>query len=301
MTEADLSPYLEQTAVSDPGRFGAVLDQFDPDIRTLPAQVSALMIHPGVAAVLGLPITAEQDLDRRHRTVARLLEHLMARDDGPVAQGRALEKRLGGICRDHAMLGVAVLRHHGIPARMRGGFSRYFTAGFWDDHWVAEVWHAGAWRLVDMQLGPQGLKMCSRSVEPWDVVRDAFVCSPESWLACRRGTVDADHIGVCQIGLTGHWFAATSVVRDAASLACIELLPWDYWSGIDTLANARERLPEFATETDAIADRLLGGGATFENARDVLETVPWIGIPEMVVSYHGSGDPGFEIVTLYAA
>ncbi len=301
MTDPDVAAYLEHTPVSDPGPHAALLDRIEPDIRALPARIAALMIHPAVAAMRSLPLTPEQNRDRQRRTVSSLLDNLMARDGGPLDRPRALPDKLGGVCRDHAMLGVAALRHHGVPARMRGGFSRYFEPDFWDDHWVVEVWREGAWRLVDTQLGPEAVASSRIGFDPWDVPRDAFVTSPEAWLAVRRGEVDTGRLGVGRIRLTGAWFAGASVVRDAAALAGVELLPWDYWAGADDLTNRRDRLAVYAGDLDAIAGRLAGDGATFANARAVLVDHEWIGVPRTVTSYHGIGEPGFEEVRLPAA
>ena len=298
VTGPDISVYIRHTAVSDPGGYASLLDRIEPDIRMLPQRIAALMIHPAIAAMRNLPLTPEQDRDRQRRTVASLLEHLLSRDSGPLDQPRALPDRLGGICRDHAMLGVAVLRHHGVPARMRGGFSRYFEPDFWDDHWVVEAWYEDTWRLVDTQLGPEAVAASHIGFDPSDVPRDAFVTSPEAWLAVRRGEVDTERLGVGHIRLTGAWFAGASVVRDAAAIASIELLPWDAWAGADDLANHHDRLAVYAEDLDAIAGRLAGDGATFENASAVLVDHGWIGVPHAVTSYHGIGVPAFDEVLL---
>ncbi|MBN33380.1 MAG: hypothetical protein CMM46_01130 [Rhodospirillaceae bacterium] len=137
--------------------------------------------------------------------------------------------------------------------------------------------------------------------DPWNVRRDAFVTAPDAWDAYRRGDVDGDGMGFRHIGLVGAWFAAGSLVRDVASLARIELLPCDYWNGIDNLTNNRDRLPEFNEDLDSIAARLAGDGATFTNACRVLEGYDWIGISDSVVSYHALNDMGLDHVTLPAA
>tara|TARA_B100000676_G_scaffold211184_1_gene207452 strand:+ start:7558 stop:7860 length:303 start_codon:yes stop_codon:yes gene_type:complete len=80
VTLSDPDLYISHTPVSDPGTRASVLDQFEPDIRTLPEQVSALMIHPAVAAMRGQAITPEQNHDRQRRSVADLLDHLLRRD-----------------------------------------------------------------------------------------------------------------------------------------------------------------------------------------------------------------------------
>ena len=94
------------------------------------------------------------------------------------------------------MLGIAILRHHGVPARLCSGFARYFFDGKPEDHWIAEVWRDKGWRLVDLELGDEALEAFNVPFDPQDVPRDAFITSPEAWLGTRRG----------------------------------ELLPWEYWN-----------------------------------------------------------------------
>jgi hypothetical protein len=47
-----------------------------------------------------------------------------------------------------------MLREAGIPARARAGFAGYFTDGFFDDHWVVEVWDA--WGLIPIHYDRLG-------------------------------------------------------------------------------------------------------------------------------------------------
>ena len=124
---------------------------------------------------------------------------------------------------------------------------------------------------------------------------------PKPGSRVRRGAVDTERLGVGHIRLTGAWFAGASVVRDAAAIAGIELLPWDAWGGADDLSNHRDRLAVYAGDLDSIAARLAGDGATFENALAVLVDHEWIGVPQVVTSYHGIGMPAFDEVRLPGA
>ena len=248
--EKDISVYLNHTPVSDPGPHAALLDQIEPDIRALPAQVSALMIHPAIAAMRNLPLTPEQNRDRQRRTVASLLERLKIRDGRPLAEPRALPDKLGGICRDHAMLGVAALRHHGLPARMRGGFSCYFEPGFWDDHWVVEVWHEGAWTLVDTQLGPETAAWAHIGFDAWDVPRHAFVTSPEAWLAVRRNEVNVERLGLGTSGSQAHGSPAPALCATrprSQALSCCRGMPGQASTIWSTTMTASMSTPAIST------------------------------------------------------
>lgn len=64
--------------------------------------------------------------------------------------------------------------------------------------------------------------------DPADVPRTAFVPAGPAWKQLREGQVDDGAFGVGAIGLHGAWFAAGSLLRDLAALACEEaVLPWD--------------------------------------------------------------------------
>jgi hypothetical protein len=59
------------------------------------------------------------------------------------------------------------------PGPCRAGFAGYFTNGFFDDHWVVEVWNdQRGWQLVDAQVAsaPKGT-YTNADVDPLDVPR----------------------------------------------------------------------------------------------------------------------------------
>ncbi|HUT20809.1 MAG TPA: transglutaminase domain-containing protein [Anaerolineae bacterium] len=53
------------------------------------------------------------------RSTEEILEAAMALDDRPLTAPRAALQRVVGNCRDYALLLTAMLRHQGIPARVR--------------------------------------------------------------------------------------------------------------------------------------------------------------------------------------
>ena len=56
----------------------------------------------------------------------------------------------------------------------------------------------------------------------------AWRSAPSIWRAIRTGMIDENICGVSFVGIHGRWFVASAVLRDAATLAGIEGLPWDY-------------------------------------------------------------------------
>ena len=287
----DTAFYAHHTPASDPGRHGALLAALDPDAESMPKPICGLMTHPMLAAMDGIMLSDRQDQDRQARTMRAILARLLERDARPLDRRRDETGRFYGVCRDHALFGAAVLRQHGRPARLRVGFADYFTPGFLEDHWVCEVWHDGSWRLVDMQLDAAAMVRFAIGFPASDVPRDRFLTAPEAWLAMRRGTVDGWRMGVSQIAIAGSWFAAGSVARDAAALAGIELLPWDYWGEPDRYGNDPALLERRLGEIDALAEELAGDRAGHAAARRALAARDWLGLPTRVTSYEGPDDP----------
>jgi hypothetical protein len=67
------------------------------------------------------------------------------------------------------------------------------------------------------------------------VPRDRFVVAHDAWARSRTGEIDAKRFGFSPVQLTGLWFIAGSLIRDAAALNGVELLPWDVWGGMPKL------------------------------------------------------------------
>ena len=174
------------------------------------------------------------DLPAGVAELARVIGGVMIHRDETWRFGFKLpEERFAGTCRDFTVLLCALLREAGTPARARAGFAGYFSGpgGFFDDHWVVEVWDEDrGWRLVDAQLAsaPRGT-YTDADVDPLDVPRDGFLVAGQAWQECRAGTRDLDRIGTSAAGLTGLWEVQGNVVRDLACLNGAESLPWDVW------------------------------------------------------------------------
>jgi hypothetical protein len=86
--------------------------------------------------------------------------------------------------------------------------------------------------LADAQLDETQRKAMKIDFDTLDVPRDKFVVSHDAWTRCRRGEIDPKRFGFSPAGLTGLWFIAGSMIRDAAALNGEEMLPWDVWGGM---------------------------------------------------------------------
>jgi hypothetical protein len=168
---------------------------------------------------------------------------------------------LAANCRHFTVLMVAALRAHGVPARARCGFGGYFTPGFFEDHWVCEYWTGSHWRLVDAQLDAKQREVLGIDFDVTDVPRDRFLVAGDAWRQWRAGAVSEDDFGLSITKESGAWWIASNLMRDAAALLRIELLPWDEWGAMPApgepveaeLAELFDRLATATTDPSAAA------------------------------------------------
>jgi hypothetical protein len=255
-TQSTLQSYAEPGPLTkaEPGT-AAVLTALPSTLPDLIVAVQGLLIHePGSA----------QSATGHLRTTRQILAHLLAADPRPLIEPRLPAQRLAGCCRHFTLLAVAVLRAHGIPARARCGFARYFVSGLHGDHWVVEYWNAATsrWILADAQLSPELCAALGVSFEPDDVPREQFVVAGGAWIRCREGELDPSRCGLEGEGQSGWWWIAGNLIRDVAALAKMELLPWDVWGAMpgpdepinDVLAEDLDQLAAITADPDTAAE-----------------------------------------------
>ena len=244
------SPYAEHTPWSEPGRFVELVSAWSPYPLALSETIAERLIH--IRSDEG---KIHPDQDRLHqdlhmRSTAELLD---ASEDRRRYAGSS---KVGGVCRDFALLAVSAFRSRGCPARLRVGFADYFTDGFFEDHWLCEWRDGDRWRRLDVEVAA-GVAPSRIPFDPTDVPRERFVTSAEAWAATKRRPTEATRYGVYALDLAGRWFIAGSVYRDAAALARVELKPWDYWGlGLSLEINQTEIAPAIEQDVDKLSDIL---------------------------------------------
>jgi Transglutaminase-like superfamily len=229
---AALDYYTHHSRFSMPGRHTMVLDALPSEAAGVASTVQGLVLYEHVATPFyGYQVPDGRRAESHIRSVERIIEAILALDDSPLACARPPEKRLTGICHHYMLLATAILRHHGVPARGRGGFGAYFNPGKFEDHWVCEYWRAdeGRWALLDSQFDETFIRNLSIRHDVHDVPRDQFITASDAWRACRSGALDARAFGIEFSQLRGLWFIAGSLIRDLAALNGCEVLPWDVW------------------------------------------------------------------------
>lgn len=284
--QGDPTYYVRQSAYSEPGECVHLLRDLPSDGEGLCRLAPNVILHYFFRVALGLPESSERQDDRLARSLRGILERVAELDDHPLVEARPCEARFYGNCRDFALLTCGLLRHAGIPARLRCGFATYFTPGFLEDHWVCETWDdtEGRWRLVDAQLDPWHCERFSISFDPLDVPRDAFLTAGDAWQRARREPALGRSLGVSLLDISGPWFMAGSLLRDLAALNKVELQPWDYWSFAVDLADAGTIAEEEEVLLDDIAAVIAPGAPTLAEVRRLYERSD-VAVPDTIVSF----------------
>lgn len=225
----DIEYYNQPGIISNPEAYAPAFAGLPDQIDELVRVVQGTTIHVFWTERYGLKLPPERMAELQLRSMPRRLERMLELDSRPLSEPRDLDKKIVGNCRDHSLLLVAMLRQQGIAARARCGFGAYFMPNHFEDHWVAEYWDQARqrWVLVDAQLDALQCKSLQIGFNPLDVPRDKFIVAGKAWQMCKSGQADANTFGIFE--MAGLGFVRGNLLRDAASLNKVELLPWDCW------------------------------------------------------------------------
>ncbi|NJM92612.1 MAG: transglutaminase domain-containing protein [Rhodospirillaceae bacterium] len=226
-----LSYYAQRGPMTGSGRHAEALAKLPSDVSALTEIVQGLAIHQYMADAYGYKVPEQRTAESHIRAADRILDQILALDDRPLTAARPPEKRVVGVCHHFALLMTAMLRAESIPARCRCGFGAFFNPPCFEDHVLCEYWNAAEarWVQVDAQLDAVWRGALKFEFDPLDVPRDQFLQTADAWTACRNGRADPKKFGIFVGDLRGLWFIAASLIRDAAALGKVEMLPWDCW------------------------------------------------------------------------
>lgn len=235
--------WVEPGVMTDLGRHEPLARDLPADVAAVARVVQGLLIHEFWLDAYGVTMTAEERDTVNLRRAEDLLDVVVARDGRPLEIAREPAARTATNCRGFTVLTVALLRAKGVPARARCGFGAYFRPGFFEDHWVAEWFDAAEhrWRLADAQIDEVQRDRLGIGFELTDVPREQFVVAGDAWRQVRAGRADPDRYGLTAIKESGDWWIAANLMRDAAALDHLELLPWDVWGAMPEPGDAVDR------------------------------------------------------------
>ncbi|QYX82370.1 transglutaminase-like domain-containing protein [Streptomyces akebiae] len=292
--------YTGQSAFTDPGDLAPLYADLPRDPARLARVARDLMIHRGEGGTFGHAVAPERlHDDAETRYLDDILRLVVERNDAPLSHRREPGDRFVGVCRDFSLLHCSLLRHIGVPARLRSGFATYFGEnGFHADHVVTEYWDpARGWLFADAQLTePLVADAWSIDFDPMDVPRDRFLVAGKAWRAIRAGEADPRTFGLHppeEGPLNGEWFVAGNVRLDLAALNKVETLLWDIWGtetepGRELVDPVRELYDEVAVVAGdevgfAAARALFAEREGLRTPRTVLSLAPYNGPREVTL------------------
>lgn len=226
---ADLDRWRRHSPMSDPGSQASLIDALPHDIGALCRAIQGVLLHADWCTTYGLDAAHFGPDARTTLPLEQRLQRIVGSDPRPLDAPRAYPKRSPGTCRDYALILCGMLRHRGVPARVRCGFAAYFDAGPWEDHWICEYRLAGddRWRRADAQLDDVQRQKLGIAFDITDLPGDMYVTAGEAWQRCRSSRDDATRCGHGTV--KGLWFMRVNVVRDHYALNNAETSPWDTW------------------------------------------------------------------------
>jgi hypothetical protein len=282
MTPQDF--YRAQSKLSDPGAFASLFDALPDDLTSLCQAVRNIYIHYMSGRI---PQNRKTEVDLRY--VNDILNRVQMHDLRPLSVTRVRGKKVVGCCRDAALLLCSMLRHKGIPARIRVGFATYIRVGlglkpFKIDHVVTEYWDATAvrWKLVDAEQDENLIQRNQIDFDVHDIPRDRFLVGGRAWQIARRSEVDPNlFCGGPDDFFKGMWAIRNRMLCDLSALNKAELLLWDTWGWM-----VYEFKPTQAETAllDHIAELTQGGDEVFDEIRQ-LYADPRFQVPPAVTCY----------------
>lgn len=273
--------YACQSIYSQPGPYREALMLGGDAPESISRWIRSFMQHPRGADSKKKGFTTQQVVDLELRSVTEILAVAAGRN---LLEGDPTQIKVGGLCRDFAILAASAFRAGGVPARLRVGFADYIVPDFWEDHWLCE-WHDGQhWQRLDVEFAATD----GPSFNTLDVPRERFLTACEAWFRIKDEPSIASRFGVSSLGLGGEWFVAGSVLREIAALRKLELKPWDYWGLSKDLSPVSTELSRQARTTlDQLASRLRSADVDGDGELEAIADWP---LPKEVISFP-QGEP----------
>jgi hypothetical protein len=285
-----LAFYTTQSTFSDPGELTPRYAGLPRDPAQLARICRDLLIHRLEGEIFGHTHPADRlHNDAETRYTDDILRIIVERNDAPLDRRREVGDRFVGTCRDFALLHCSLLRHAGVPARIRSGFADYFgDGGFHTDHVVTEYWDdERGWLLADAELADPFLTDHWKiAFDPMDVPRDRFLVAGEAWRAIREDGADPRTFGLHppeQGPLWGERFVSGNIRLDLAALNKVETLLWDVWGEAE--GEPGTPLPEAARLFYDRVAPVVSGDVSFEALRKLFAEDDVLRTPRTVTCY----------------
>jgi len=271
MDSSVLEFYRSHDCITDPGAYAQYVDGLPEEIPDLATVLDGLMAH-----ICRIRHDRPQLMKTRSqevfiRRVNSLLATMIAMDPRPLSELREIEKRVISDCHHFALMMCAILRHRGIPARVRSGFSGYVTDSHYEDLWICEYWDSARERWI--MEDPHRLEH--------DMPADAFYNGARAWQLCRAEPEASIRFGFGR-DHRGAWVARVNLIRDFAALNGFTCVSGDGW-GLAMKHDSKVTPDEFKLLD--LAAELAMDDSRFIERRQLYANNPNLRMPEMVLNY----------------
>jgi len=297
-----LEYYRTQSLIAEPGEYVGLFNDLPHDVSGL-CRIARGFIFPIDAEELygyKIPEDRRREVDTRY--VDKMLARIIELDDQALSEPRVPENRFVGCDRDRTVLLCAILRHQGVPARIRDGFATYisgFDLEFIVRHVALEYWNVDEQRWCLVDPGQDDLLIARNNIQfdPTDIPRDQFIVAGKAWQICRTGKAKPDNFGeIPDTYLKGWWFIRNTLIRDLAFLNKTELLLWDSWG--DLMAPEPELTEEQLALLDEVATLTQAGNEAFDEMRAVYESEAVLKVPSVIRCYSFVTEPSEVVLTI---
>ncbi len=279
MTPEILDYYRQHSPITDPGEYAHLYDDLPNDLHGIIAAIQGQMIHRLAVQQFGVTLTRESRGEQHLRTMQQRLNRMMELDPSPLTIEREPKEKQVGMCRDFAVFLVSILRHKGIPARMRVGFAEYLgkEQSYKSDHWITEFWHQaeGRWVLADPDVGgvPVGMIPVKDGVNLHDIRPDRdFYVAGSAWKLAREGKIRSD-----LFRYSGRWKGFPCIrgnlLHDFQALNKLEMGLFDYWDELHIKPETKMTVDDKIL-LDQVAALTIAPDLQFETLRQTFESLP---------------------------
>jgi len=180
--------YRQHGFYTDPGKYEQMYANLPDSLTELCKLIKSQLIHP-IADLPRYRDLIPQDRsyeDLKYPTVQTILEGLKTYNPDGLIIDRKPADRLVVSCRYHAILLASILKHRGIPVRVRYGFASYLYPKYHIYHVICEVWNNNEqrWMLID----PDGQMI--------EISSQQFEFAGDVWRKNQQGKIDPITYGV---------------------------------------------------------------------------------------------------------
>ena len=272
-----LAYYTSHSPFTDPGPYAYLYDDLPGRPDELAGIIHGLLLHKLVANYYKVTLGRVQRAEQFLRTVEQRLAKLMEVDPAPLITPREPHQRQVGMCRDFALLHVSMLRHKGIPARMRVGFAKYLDpkGPLIIDHWIAEYWNAdqSRWVLTDPQIDDIQREIMRITIDVTSLRRNEdFYLAGSAWQLCRQGKARSSLFRFSE-RWKGMPCIRGNMLHDFQALNKFELGVQDYWDEL-ILKNETSLTVEDKHLLDRIAELTVDADNRIDEMQDLFDQLP---------------------------